>query len=120
MVKVKDDSDERVDDVDNQLEGIGNVIDSHIDSITVLEQDKRDIVTKLEAIDATLGKINYEIKKFEEDKAATQIKMEKDIKICRFNNFGLCKNGENFYSFYHTEKLLKSIKTRVSVTECIC
>ena len=76
MEKEMDASVTRVDDVNNQLEGFGNVIDAHIDSITELEEHKKEIVSKLEAIDKYLEKNNVEMRKFDEDIAVTKVDLK--------------------------------------------
>jgi len=98
------DKDERFEELDDRIDGIGNVVDSHIDSITKLEENKMDIVKRLGEIDDNIKKINDEILKIEEEKSLKEDNTKQlKVKVCRFNNLGYCKVGKKQCHFYHSE-----------------
>ena len=116
--------DEEINEVNERVEGIGNVVDAHIDSITELEETKMDILNRLGVIDDTIAKITEEIKTIEYIKAAKEeeikLKAESHIKVCRFNNLGYCKIEKNLCNFYHSEEICEIYEEKGICYRMLC
>ena len=113
--------DEEIIEINDRVDGIGKVVDAHIDSITELEESKMDILKRLGEIDDTIASITEEIRTIEKVKAE-QIKSttESQIKVCRFNNLGYCKIGKNLCNFYHSEDICKIYEEKGICYRILC
>ena len=102
LEKEKVETDNRFDKAIDRFDNINGVIDDHIEGISDLEEKYSLVSKKLEDIDCAISKFEREIKILEENSARNDVQ-EKEVKICKFNNFGFC-NADSDCKFYHSEE----------------
>ena len=114
----KKETDNRFDKVIDRFENLEKTVEENIETIAEIESKSCEITLKLEKINESLKKINDEIHEFEKkeelnlDETDTENTVdnkdksinELEIKQCKFDRVGYCKQEKDKCNFLHIEE----------------
>ena len=98
----KNETDKRFDNVIENFESCNNTIVDHIDSIDEKEIKLCKVTTEMTMVNDAIKKFDDEIKEIEKRHGNEEPANQNEVKQCRFDKYGFCREGMEKCNFFHS------------------